>query len=57
MSTPVDDLLNNGPMVINIGVIDFGENIALQEVEIIHVVWSPPADLDEDLERLLDELI
>jgi hypothetical protein len=57
MSTPLDDLLKNGPVVINIGVIDFGESIALQDVEIIHVVWSPPVELDEDLEQLLDELI
>jgi hypothetical protein len=52
-----NDLLQNGPVVINIGVIEFGECIAQQDVEIIHVDWSPPIERDEELDQLLDRLL
>jgi hypothetical protein len=51
------DLLQDGPVVINIGVIEFGESIAQQGAEIIHVDWSPPIEHDEELDQLLDRLI
>ncbi len=52
-----NDLLRDGPVVINIGVIEFGESIAQQDVETIHVDWNPPIEHDEDLDQLLDRLL
>jgi hypothetical protein len=57
MSEPTHELLKEGPVVINIGVVDFGESISEQGVEVVHVDWKPPVDRDEELDRLLDELL
>jgi hypothetical protein len=57
MNSKAQDLLKDGPVVINIGVIEFGERIAEQDAETIHVNWSPPAEHDEELGELLDKLL
>lgn len=57
MRSSAQDLLKDGPVVINIGVVEFGESIAQQDVEIIHVDWTPPAEHDEELDQLLDKLL
>lgn len=57
MSKEAPDLLKDGPVVINIGVAEFGESIAEQGVDVVHVNWSPPVERDEELDQLLDKLI
>jgi hypothetical protein len=57
MSESTLDLMNEGPVVINVGVAQFGESIAQQDVEVVQVNWSPPPQRDEDLDRLLDDLL
>lgn len=57
MKSSAQDLLKAGPVVINIGVVEFGESIAQQDAEIIHVDWTPPAEHDAELDQLLDELL
>ena len=57
MSNKVDDLLQKGPMPINIGVQDFAESLRSQGVEVVHFHWTPPAGGDENLIELLDKLL
>jgi len=49
-------LLATGPRVANVGVGDFSESLAGQDVPVIQVDWRPPPELDEDLAQLLEEL-
>jgi len=48
--------LATGPRVANVGVGDFSESLAGQDVPVIQVDWRPPPELDEDLAQLLEEL-
>lgn len=57
MSDKLNDLLQNGPVAINIGIYDFAQTLQIQGVEVIHLTWSPPAGGDPELIDLLDQLL
>jgi hypothetical protein len=56
VSENIAALLAAGPHVANIGVSDFAESLAAQDVPVIQVDWTPPPELDDDLAELLEEL-
>jgi FdrA protein len=53
----LEELLQQGPIAINIGVVDFAETLQIQGVQVIHVNWTPPAGGDPELMELLDQLL
>lgn len=57
MSDKRNDLFQNGPVAINIGISDFAESLKIQGVEVIHLNWNPPAGGDPELMDLLDQLL
>lgn len=57
MADKFKELLDQGPVAINIGVSDFAESLVTQGVEVIQVNWSPPADGDQEMMDLLDRLL
>lgn len=54
---------NNQPLfdqpivAINIGLIQFSESLEQQEVEVVHIDWTPPAGGDAVMIDLLDGLL
>lgn len=52
-----NDLLQADLVVINIGLRSFAVALEDQDVEVIHVEWSPPAGGDKDMEALLEQLL
>ncbi len=57
MPNRLDELLAQGPTVINLGVEDFAEALRTQGVEAVHVEWTPPAGGDPEFMDLLDQLL
>jgi len=57
MADKIRELLEHGPVVINLGVEDFAESLRAQEVEVVHVDWTPPAGGDREMIELLDQLL
>lgn len=57
MKTALEELLQNGPVIINLGVLEFAESLQDQGVEVVHVDWSPPAGGDTEMAELLDKLL
>ena len=57
MNKPKHDLLNSDLCVINVGLQQFVESLAEQSVEVAHVNWVPPAELEPELEQILEELL
>jgi FdrA protein len=53
----LEELLDQGPIAINIGVVDFAETLQIQGIQVIHVNWTPPAGGDPELIELLDQLL
>jgi hypothetical protein len=53
---PITDLLQRGPVIVNVGVRDFAEAIAEQKAPVVQVDWAPPPQLEADLAELLEEL-
>ena len=51
------ELLERGPVAVNIGVREFAAALERQRAQVVHVAWSPPAGGDEELARLLDRLL
>lgn len=43
--------------VINVGVELFAEALQQQQVDVVHVEWTPPAQGNDELIGLLDSLI
>lgn len=41
---------------MNIGVRDFADSLRAQGAEVVEVDWSPPAEGEEELLRILDRL-
>jgi hypothetical protein len=56
MNEKIAALLATGLHVANVGVGDFSESLAAQDVPVIQVDWRPPPKLDDDLAQLLEEL-
>ena len=52
----ITDLLRDGPKVANVGIREFAESVAAQDAPVVHIDWSPPPELDDDLAALLEEL-
>lgn len=52
----LEDLLERGPVVINLGVRDFAASLEAQKAPVVHVAWSPPAGGDAELAKLLERL-
>ena len=57
MADKVCELLGQGPVVINLGVKDFAESLKAQDVEVVHVDWTPPAGGHREMIELLDHLL
>ena len=57
MSDKIADLLNKPLIVINVGVQNFADSLLEQNVDTIHIDWSPPAGGDEQMMGLLDTLL
>ena len=57
MPNKLEELFQQGPIAINIGVYDFAETLQIQGVQVIHVIWTPPAGGDPELMELLDQLL
>jgi len=53
----LDELLQNVPTIINIGVQDFAVSLQTQGAPTIQVEWSPPAGGDREMIELLDKLV
>ena len=54
---PIQSLLTEPLVAINLGLAGFGEAIQDQEAEVVLVDWSPPAGGDKELMGLLDQLL
>jgi FdrA protein len=57
MPNKLEELLEKGPIAINMGVQDFAESLQIQGAEVVHVNWVPPAGGDPELIELLDQLL
>jgi FdrA protein len=57
VSDQLKELLQKGPIAINVGIFDFAESLKIQGIEVIHLNWSPPAGGDPELIELLDQLL
>jgi len=53
----LEELLQQGPVAVNIGVSNFAESLRLQGIEVVHVNWAPPAGGDPEMIELLDQLL
>ncbi len=51
------DLLRTGPVVVNIGVRDFASDLKRRGVAVVHVDWRPPRKRDDQLDRILRQLL
>lgn len=57
MSKELADLLQDGPVFVNVGVQDFADSLREAGYEVVEVDWSPPAGGDAQLASLLDDLL
>jgi len=57
MTDKLNELLDKGPVAVNMGVEDFAASLEIQGVEVIQVDWVPPAGGDAELIALLDKLL
>jgi len=56
MST-LKDLLEQGPIAINLGIQEFAKALQDQGADTIHVDWAPRPEIEEELKGILDELL
>lgn len=52
----VSALLEQKPVVINVGLEGFADELESQQVTVVHVDWRPPAGGDTELADLLSKL-
>jgi hypothetical protein len=57
MSQEVRDLLDRGPVAVNLGVQDFARSLEQQGVAVVQVQWKPPEEEDPEMTLLLDSLL
>jgi hypothetical protein len=51
-----ENLLSNGPKVINVGLPNFAADLAQNQANVVHVDWQPPATTDAAVLDALDKL-
>jgi len=51
------DLLMQGPIAVNLGLEGFAAALRDQGRDVIHIDWSPPPEMGEDLKGILDEVL
>ncbi len=54
---PIQSLLTEPLVAINLGLTGFGEAIQNQQADVVLVDWYPPAGGDQELMDILDGLI
>ena len=52
-----EKLLSQTPVIVNVGVRTFCDDLAHAGYEVLQVDWSPPAGGDTEIEALLDDLL
>ena len=57
MENKIEQLLSGPMIVINIGISQFSKSLEAQGVEVVQVDWTPPADGDQEMIDLLDQLL
>ncbi len=57
MEGKIEQLLTEGPKVINIGLRSFFESSNIQGIPVVHIRWEPPARGNQELLKLLDKLL
>jgi FdrA protein len=57
MASPIDELLQQPVVIINVGLAGFAKSLAEQDVQVVQVDWVPPAGGDKDMIDLLDALL
>ena len=50
-------LMEEGPIAINLGLQGFAKSLQDQGRKAIHVDWSPPPPIDEEMEDILGKLL
>lgn len=53
----IEKLLRGSLVVITVGLGKFAEELEKQNVEVLHVEYRPPAGGDQEMIRLLDQLL
>jgi len=54
--SPIMQLLERKPVVINVGLEGFADELDSQDVTVVHLDWRPPAGGDAELADLLSRL-
>jgi hypothetical protein len=57
VESKIQKLLSEPPVIINIGLNQFAQNLEEQDVEVVQVDWQPPAGGDQEMIDLLDQLL
>ena len=57
MNEKEKNILNEELQVINLGLPQFSQSLEQQEVDVVHIHWTPPADGDQEMIDLLDQLL
>jgi len=50
-------LLREGPVVVAVGARDFSESLRRQEVPVVEIDWRPTFKPDEQMAKLLEQLL
>lgn len=53
----LDELLQKGPVIVNIGLKSFADSCETQGIQIFHLRWTPPAGGDPELIDLLSKIL
>lgn len=51
------DLFQGSIIAINVGIQDFGSALEQQGIQVVYVEWAPPAEGDQEMIDLLDQLL
>lgn len=53
----LQSLMEAGPIAINLGLQEFAKSLQDQGRKVIHVDWTPPPPIDEEMNAILDKLL
>jgi hypothetical protein len=53
----IAELLDKGPRAINAGLRDFARDLEDQQVDVVQLDWRPPEPEDQEMKRLLEQLL
>ena len=57
MTIEKDNIIGKDTKIVNIGILNFYNALAVQDVDVVQVNWKPPPERDKEIDSILNKIL